>query len=127
MKELGVVSHFVAQRDKLVSWLGGAGEGQRLRHAVVVRVFDDTNVWVAPCKRALPNVQAEAEAAGEQPAEEAENRGKKTAGKLGKRKVSPLLGIVQKIFVRGPDSESPMDFARVHAPSHVLPKAGLSK
>ncbi|CAE7291626.1 unnamed protein product, partial [Symbiodinium sp. KB8] len=46
MKELGVVSHFVAQRDKL------------------------------------------AEAAGEQPAEEAENRGKKTAGKLGKRKAN---------------------------------------
>ncbi|CAE7224835.1 unnamed protein product, partial [Symbiodinium sp. CCMP2456] len=103
MKELGVVSHFVAQRDKLVSWLAGAGAGQGLRHAVVVRVFDDTNVWVAPSHRALPNVQAEAEAAGEHPAEEAlpENRGKKTAGKQGKRKVSPLLGIIQKIFVRG--------------------------
>ena len=121
-KARGVVSHFVAQRQRLTDWLQGCGEGKRLCHAIVVRIFDDTNVWTAPGRHSSTDP---AGAEPLEPAEEEENPPGddvgKNSGKQGRRKVSPLLGIIQKVFARKQDSE--VDFARVHVPSQVLPKA----
>ena len=127
LKARGVVSHFLSQRAQLVNWLLGCGGGQPLQHAIVVRIFDDTNVWVSPERKTFSEPEEDVPGGVEeheqrQDDEENEQGQKKGSGKQGKRKVSQLLGIVQKIFARKQDSS--VDFARIHTPSQVLPKAG---
>ena len=139
IKERGVVSHFQAQRRELISWLSDRSNRSRgPRHAVIIRIYDDTNVWVHPQKRRCglaPGEGEQEEGAGEgevEDAVEAEAAGPASAqqqsavGRAGKRKVCPLLGLVQRIFVRLPAVEGEparMDVAQVHVPAQVLPKA----
>ena len=133
IKEQGVTSHFLAQRRKLVSWLSG----RQLQHAIVVRIFDDTNVWVAPHKRVVPESGPDAaphdgpqnsEGSDEDAQGPCKQRRKGTCGRQGKRKVCPLLGIIQRIFARTLPNEAAghgqSRLKAVQVPSQVLPKAG---
>ena len=122
IKERGVVSHFLAQRSALLDWLSRPS----LRHAVVVRIYDDTNVWTVPQKRTQ---EAEPEmddhAGGHAAGAGADNR-KSSVGRLGKRKVSPLMGMIQRVFVRSQADgclHDRLQYAQIHAPAQILPKA----
>ena len=139
IKEQGVVSHFLAQRRSLLSWLGD----REPQHGLVVRIFDDTNVWVAPQKKRVSSTDAEAREDGQADSDHetapapgldissaGDNSQKPKVGpdvaRLGKRKVSPLLGMIQRIFIRRKPREGVADLlesAQVHVPSQVLPKA----
>ena len=107
---IAVVSHLIAQRRALQDLLSRG----RVRHIIVTRTYDDTNVTVSPHVRVSKKSQDETK-----PGQDHMN----AVGKLGQRKVSALLGIVQRISVR--DSASAlMHTAQLHCPSQVLPKVG---
>ena len=135
IKERGVVSHFIAQRKALLSWL----VARTPRHAVIVRIFDDTNVWVHPQKHVSGDGGDEHEKEHDEATQAAQDaseavpgsKEKLTVGRAGKRKVSPLLGMIQRIFLRLPPSLSAerqrIDMAQIHVPAQVLPKANTQK
>ena len=137
IKEQGCISHFLAQWQALLAWLGG----RELQHAIAVRIFDDTNVWVAPQKNlAVAHSQDADGAEDDDSPDESDPRELRDAagelpatsdvGRQGKRKVSPLLGIVQRVFVRTPAADGAagkLESAQIHVPSQVLPKAPIVK
>ena len=128
IQEKGVISHWFAQQRALLSWLGsGIEAAPRPRHAIVTRVFDDTNVWTVPSKRIAPQEGEQApEQAGKEDCKAAQGTKGGGVGRQGKRKVSPLLGMLQNILVRScheEQAEGTLKFARVHTPAQVLPKA----
>ena len=137
IKELGCTSHFLAQRRQLLAFLGK----EMPKHAAVVRVFDDTNVWLAPDGRAANGDLGEAGAQQERARngngngnsenenDNGERELKSGSGKQGKRKVSTLMGLIQRVFIRRQGAEegkAPLDLAQVHVPSQILPKAARS-
>ena len=88
IQQQGVISHFFAQRRALVAWLGGGSDDRATlaHHAVVTRIYDDTNVWIAPQKRVAAEEGAadQASAGGLGAADPKKSRG--TVGRQGKRK-----------------------------------------
>ena len=60
---------------------------------------------------------------------EAEEQGSKK-GRTGRRKVQPLLGMLQWVVARRSDAQphaaDAVDFVQLFVPSQVMPKAGLS-
>ena len=120
IKERAVVSHFLAQRKALLDWLSRPS----LRHAVVVRIYDDTNVWIAPQKR-TQQAETDDHAGGDAAGDDAGAK-KRNVGRLGKRKVTPLMGMIQRVFMRSPGDDGLSDrleYAQIHAPAQLLPKA----
>ena len=114
IKARGVVSHFLAQRRALCHWICS----QKPLHAVVVRVYDDTNIWIAPCQaHSLTELDGDDEPG---PQHDQHAQASTAVGRLGKRKVTPLMGLVQRIFLTSSDGRS---VAQVHTPAQVLPKA----
>ena len=111
MKIVALVSHVEAQSTALLTWLSKAPVG----HAIFVRQYDDTNVWVAPTADASDP--------------DAEDNQVKKVGKLGRRRCAPLLGILQHVFVRRVDqyeADTSAESVQIHAPSQILPKVGCA-
>lgn len=113
-KKVAMVSHVNGQRQSLQTLLSKGN----VRHLIVTRTFDDTNVTIAPHTRTskqLPSSNADPELEEGADATTA-------AGKLGQRKVGSLLGIVQRVSLRSSATQT-LDTAQLHSPSQVLPKA----
>ena len=101
MRIIGLVSHVRAQAASILEFFRRSPVG----HCIFVRQFDDANIMVAP-------------GAG---STEAEQR-----GRLGGRRVSQLMGMIQHFCLRRMSgyAERDLEWAQVHSPSQVLPKAG---
>ena len=105
MRIIGLVSHVRAQAAALLDLFSKSPVG----HGIFVRQFDDTNIMVAPGSTETQQ-----------------------QGRSGHRRVSQLLGMIQHFCIRRvagyQDGELEMlEWAQVHCPSQVLPKAGLYK
>ena len=117
MKKTGTLSHLLAQKEALVKWLTHC----TIDHAILTRVVDDTYALISPHER--PD---KFDAATEEPVG-------RTMGKLGRRKVAPLLGIVQRLSIRPHEiaetfaGSDGLQTAQVHVPSQVLPKANFGQ
>ena len=121
-KRHGVVSHLLAQKQGILEFFKRA----KVAHCVITRMFDDTNVWVSPqVGRGLqlpPDGTEEPESASE----EDSPPGFSNVGRLGRKRVAQLLGLLQTVSVRRTDkltAEDGLETARVMVPSQVLPKA----
>ena len=116
-------AHFLSQRTRVQSWL----EKVAPRHAILVRTMDDTNVWT--CQQGKQDrfgseESPEAESQGrdvEENDQQEPELGTKAARGLGRKRVCQMLGIVQRLTVRGADNQT--DTIRIHVPSQVLAKA----
>ena len=95
-----------AQRSQLVQWL----ERRDGAHAIVVKILDDTNVWVDPSLKKESPTCAEQDDAGD-------NRCVKK-----RSKVAPMLGMIQRVSVREKGAQC-AETIQLHAPSQILPKA----
>ncbi len=94
-RALGVLSHVQAQRAQLDRFLQCG-----FRHLILVRVADDTNIWI-----------------------QGTNNSKEDASKLTKaKKMVSVLGMCQSMAAR-PSGQAPLKFVSIHAPSQVLPQA----
>ena len=93
-----------------------------ISHIFVTRTYDDTNVSVAPHLRIAKTVAGGGEEDCDQPEGSVEASQYTAVGKLGGRRVSPLLGIAQRISVKHNGADF-MQTAQLHCPSQVLPKA----
>lgn len=114
MKKTAAVSHMRAQQTAFLSLLNRPG----VAHLIVTRTYDDTNVTVAPTTKV---VQADNAAGAIEDQDLDQQPLFTTAGKLGRRKVSPLLGIIQRVTVRSSTADV-LESAQLHSPSQVLPK-----
>ena len=114
MKTVGIVSHLRAQRSRLAEWLTSLP----ISHMICVRTSDDTNVVVGSQSEKLLIEAADSDSCEE------DATGTRTI--KCRKKVAPLLGIVQEITLRRAGTPTDLDNAetiRLHAPSQVLPKA----
>ena len=102
-------------------------------HCIFTRMYDDTNVWVTPERgvQGLDSVENLDDPVDDQPGPEGEDEhenaaeGSKTKGRAGRRKVVPLLGMLQWVTARrsgAPEAEA-LETVQLHVPSQVLPKA----
>ena len=122
-----------AQRAALLQWLSSG----RCLHAVFVRITDDTNVYVSPQAGPDRNTDALVQKLLEQDEQDdlqddngtEQGIGKSTVGRSGRRKVMPLLGVLQWATLRraGTDMQEvaagELSTVQLHVPSQILPKA----
>lgn len=94
-RAIGVLSHVQAQRAELSNFLQSG-----MRHLILVRVADDTNIWIQGTNNSE------------------EDASKKTKAK----KMVSVLGMCQSLAARRSD-HVPLQFVTIHAPSQVLPQA----
>lgn len=130
-KKVATISHINGQKQALQRWLSG----QDVQHVIVTRTFDDTNVTVAPSVRVSKKVAVDdsQEFSQGQPSQlhgtdlpsEIQAAPTTATGKLGQRRESSLLGIVQRVSIRRSQQQSLLT-AQLHCPSQILPKAGFS-
>lgn len=116
IKQAGLLSHVDAQKKKLGDFVSG-----RLEHGIVVRIADDANLWVSPEPRKKTEGDAKLNAAFF-PLADGVPDPHNTVGKLGKKKVCPVLGMIQRFLVRRTGQCRPESIS-IHAPAQVLPKA----
>lgn len=137
-KRLGVASFVEGQKKQLLKLLSG-DDGDGIRHIILCRVIDDTNVTTATDvkKKAVYSgndlndsdigLQEQGpNAAQTQPLGPVNMSFPSTnVGILGRRKVSALLGLLQRLSVRrrGTDPAGLPEVATIHVPAQVLPKA----
>ena len=112
MKMVGIVSHLNSQRSALEQWL----RASPISHMLLIRTTDDTNVVVGSQTEKLAD-----EGSSDNEAEDLPS----TTKVRSKRRVVPLLGMIQEVSVRRTDcldSVDKLESVRLHAPSLVLPK-----
>ncbi|OLP73240.1 hypothetical protein AK812_SmicGene47596, partial [Symbiodinium microadriaticum] len=129
---IALLSYVKAQRAALLQWLSSG----RCLHAVFVRITDDTNVYVSPQAGPERNTDDLVQKLLEQDDPEQQDdpqqhdgEGKGAVGRTGRRKVMPLLGVLQWATVRrvGAGMQMPaageLSTVQLHVPSQILPKA----
>ena len=109
MRCVGLVSHVTEQAKALVRWFGKEPVG----HAIFIRQYDDTNIAVAPSN--MENLDETPQ-----------------AGRQGRRRIAPLLGMLQHVCLRrankyGDLHHTGTECIQLHTPSQVLPKVGLER
>lgn len=119
-KNYVVGCHLLAQERNLEAWLLGARGEDCPHHVIVNRIFDDTNVWVEPEHHQDSYKTSQVDNG------DLESEGSQAAVKRSKqkKKVSPLLGFLQKLCIRRRNQAVP-EFVQLHVPAQVLPKARL--
>ena len=124
-KIIALASHLDAQKAAFSAWL----QQRQPMHCIFTRIYDDTNVFVSP-ERGTLGAEVGDPIADQQGEEEAENGEAedeqfegRVQGRTGRRKVSPLLGMLQWVTVRQ-NAASSLETVQLHVPSRVLPKAG---
>ena len=126
-KNFVVGCHLLAQERNLESWLLGAGGQDYPCHVIVNRILDDTNVWIEPEHHHDRDKTSHVENGQSQSQNsDMESEGRQATVKRSKqkKKVSPLLGFLQKLCIRRPNQAVP-EFVQLHVPAQVLPKASL--
>ena len=134
-RTIALLSYVKAQRAALLQWLSSG----RCLHAVFVRITDDTNVYVSPQAGPERNTDDLVQKLLEQDDPEQQDdpqqhdgEGKGAVGRTGRRKVMPLLGVLQWATVRrvGAGMQMPaageLSTVQLHVPSQILPKANCS-
>ncbi|CAE7874586.1 unnamed protein product, partial [Symbiodinium necroappetens] len=130
-KAVGLLSHLVAQKQGFMQWL----RGLKPVHCIFVRIFDDTNVYVTP--EAGPAKGADVDLEGADLTEEREEDEQEQQpvlgckrGRTGRRKVQPLLGMLQWAVARRSDRQraaaDAVESVQLFAPSQVMPKANAA-
>ena len=100
MKENAVLSHVAAQRERLLAVVECGGDaGKGYAHCIVTRLSDDTNIWTQGSRNATQD---------------------RKAGKTGSKKVTTVLGLCERLRLRGSASAQTI---RLHCPAQVLPQA----
>ena len=92
---------------------------------MITRMFDDTNVWVSP--QTGRGFQADGTEEPESASEDDLPGLTSNVGKLGRKRVAQLLGLLQTVTVRRTNklsaADDALETAKVVVPSQVLPKA----
>lgn len=131
-KQIGILSHFLAQKQSFMQWL----RDMKPIHCIFVRVFDDTNIWVTPetGPAKLEDVDEDLSQADRQEVveenEEEEGLFCSKKGRAGRRKVQALLGMLQWAVARRSESRraatDAVEAVQLLAPSQVMPKANAA-
>ncbi|CAE7274498.1 unnamed protein product [Symbiodinium sp. CCMP2592] len=132
-KCIGLLSHMVAQKNSFMRWL----RDMKPVHTIFVRIFDDTNIYVSPetgPPKAADTEEDDTQECGKEERDEEEEEGGLCAtgskrGRTGRRKVQPLLGMLQWAVARRSDSRKSaldaVESVQLFAPSQVMPKVLL--
>jgi hypothetical protein len=112
VRALGLCSHLEAQEDALLRWFQASASD----HAIIIRIADDTNMWIQSRKPDTKNMLGQAQGQEGQIAQTDVSSVKKTA---------QVLGLIERVALRRTHQGQPfmMDIVQVHSPNQVLPQA----
>lgn len=113
-KAIGILSHLTAQRHSILSHMQENQNQSKPKHAVIVVIADDTNVWVSST-----TVSRKVDETGTETLRK----------KHGMKKMQSLLGMLQYVFLRRPglkEAAGPGVVLQLHSPSQLLPRANFA-